>query len=36
MASIFQRHGPMLRIAIPYGLLSTKQLAQAGDIERTL
>jgi sulfite reductase (NADPH) hemoprotein beta-component len=27
-----QRHAPMLRIAIPYGLLSTNQLRKLGDI----
>ena len=27
-----QRHAPMLRIAIPYGLLSTRQLRMLGDI----
>src|ERR1700743_686357 len=27
-----QRHAPMLRIAIPYGLLSTDQLRKLGDI----
>jgi sulfite reductase (NADPH) hemoprotein beta-component len=27
-----QRHAPMLRIAIPYGLLSTRQLRKLGDI----
>jgi sulfite reductase (NADPH) hemoprotein beta-component len=27
-----QRHAPMLRIAIPYGLLSTQQLRKLGDI----
>jgi sulfite reductase (NADPH) hemoprotein beta-component len=27
-----QRHAPMLRIAIPYGLLSSKQLRKLGDI----
>src|SRR5262245_32236328 len=29
-----QRHAPMLRIAIPYGLLSTKQLRKLADIAR--
>jgi len=29
-----QRHAPMLRIAIPYGLLSTDQLRKLGDIAR--
>ncbi|HEY4211714.1 MAG TPA: nitrite/sulfite reductase [Steroidobacteraceae bacterium] len=29
-----QRHAPMLRIAIPYGLLSTRQLRKLGDIAR--
>jgi sulfite reductase (NADPH) hemoprotein beta-component len=29
-----QRHAPMLRIAIPYGLLSTRQLRKLGDITR--
>lgn len=27
-----QRHAPMLRIAVPYGLLSSKQLRKLGDI----
>src|SRR5581483_11461776 len=27
-----QRHAPMLRIAIPYGLLATRQLRKLGDI----
>ena len=27
-----QRHAPMLRIAIPYGLLSSKQLRKLADI----
>ena len=27
-----QRHAPMLRIAIPYGLLSTRQLRKLGEI----
>ncbi len=27
-----QRHAPMLRIAIPYGMLSSKQLSKLGDI----
>src|SRR5690349_18687067 len=29
-----QRHAPMLRIAIPYGLLSTRQLRKLGDIAK--
>src|SRR6187431_3822888 len=29
-----QRYAPMLRIAIPYGLLSTKQLRKLADIAR--
>ncbi|HXY76370.1 MAG TPA: nitrite/sulfite reductase [Steroidobacteraceae bacterium] len=29
-----QRHAPMLRIAIPYGLLSSRQLRKLGDIAR--
>ena len=29
-----QRHAPMLRIAVPYGLLSTKQLRKLADITR--
>jgi sulfite reductase (NADPH) hemoprotein beta-component len=29
-----QRHAPMLRIAVPYGLLSTRQLRKLGDITR--
>lgn len=29
-----QRHAPMLRIAIPYGLLSSKQLRRLGEITR--
>src|SRR4026208_1260919 len=29
-----QRYAPMLRIAIPYGLLSTKQLRKLADISR--
>ncbi len=29
-----QRHAPMLRIAIPYGLLSTRQLRMIADISR--
>ena len=29
-----QRHAPMLRIAIPYGLLSTRQLRKLGEIGR--
>ncbi len=29
-----QRHGPMLRIAVPYGLLSAKQLRTLADITR--
>ena len=29
-----QRHAPMLRIAIPYGLLSTRQLRMLGDISQ--
>ena len=31
-----QRHAPMLRIAIPYGLLSTRQLRKLAFIARTL
>ena len=27
-----QRHAPMLRIAVPYGMLSSKQLHKLGDI----
>ena len=27
-----QRHAPMLRVAIPYGLLSSKQLRKLADI----
>src|SRR3982750_2701768 len=30
-----QRYAPMLRIAIPYGLLSTRQLRKLADIART-
>lgn len=30
-----QRHAPMLRIAIPYGLLSSKQLRKLADITKT-
>ncbi|MEO7402200.1 MAG: nitrite/sulfite reductase, partial [Burkholderiales bacterium] len=30
-----QRHAPMLRVAIPYGLLSTKQLRKLAHIART-
>src|SRR6476660_3211766 len=30
-----QRHAPMLRIAIPYGLLSTRQLRKLAFIART-
>src|ERR1700694_1221751 len=30
-----QRHAPMLRVAIPYGLLSSKQLRKLGHIART-
>src|SRR5262245_54727519 len=30
-----QRHAPMLRIAIPYGLLATRQLRKLGEIART-
>src|SRR5438045_5989816 len=30
-----QRYAPMLRIAIPYGLLSTKQLRKLAEITRT-
>src|SRR5947207_14551365 len=30
----FQRHAPMLRIAIPYGLLAARQLAKLADIAR--
>jgi len=29
-----QRHAPMLRIAVPYGMLSSKQLRKLGDIAR--
>ena len=29
-----QKHAPMLRISIPYGLLSTRQLRKLGDIAR--
>ena len=29
-----QRHGPMLRIAVPYGLLSAKQLRALADVTR--
>src|SRR6202000_195523 len=29
-----QRHAPMLRIAIPYGLLSSDQLRKLGDVAR--
>src|SRR5271156_6061735 len=29
-----QRHAPMLRVAIPYGLLSSRQLRTLGDIAR--
>jgi sulfite reductase (NADPH) hemoprotein beta-component len=29
-----QRHAPMLRIAIPYGLLSTRQLRKLGEVAR--
>src|SRR5688572_11840403 len=29
-----QRHAPMLRIAVPYGLLSARQLRRLGDIVR--
>ena len=29
-----QRHGPMLRLAVPYGLLSAKQLRRFADIAR--
>ncbi len=29
-----QRHAPMLRIAVPYGLLSSKQLRKLGDIAK--
>src|SRR3979490_2085821 len=29
-----QRHAPMLRIAIPYGLLGSRQLAKLADIAR--
>src|ERR1700741_2850886 len=29
-----QRHAPMLRIAIPYGLLSSRQLRKLADIAR--
>src|SRR5665811_116546 len=30
-----QRHAPMLRVAIPYGLLSSRQLRALADIART-
>src|SRR5215217_5608083 len=30
-----QRHAPMLRIAIPYGLLSTRQLRMLGEVDRS-
>jgi sulfite reductase (NADPH) hemoprotein beta-component len=30
-----QRHAPMLRIAVPYGMLSSKQLRKLGDIANT-
>ena len=30
-----QRHAPMLRVAIPYGLLSSKQLRRLAHIART-
>lgn len=29
-----QRHAPMLRIAVPYGMLSTKQLRKLGDLAK--
>src|ERR1700747_1171034 len=29
-----QRHAPMLRIAIPYGLLSSRQLRKLGEVAR--
>jgi sulfite reductase (NADPH) hemoprotein beta-component len=29
-----QRHAPMLRIAVPYGLLSTRQLRKLGEVAR--
>ena len=29
-----QRHAPMLRIAVPYGMLSSKQLRKLGDISK--
>ena len=29
-----QRHGPMLRIAIPYGMLSSRQLRKLAEISR--
>lgn len=29
-----QRHGPMLRIAIPYGMLAAKQLRKLAEISR--
>jgi len=29
-----QRHAPMLRIAVPYGMLSSKQLRKLGDIAK--
>ena len=31
-----QRHAPMLRIAIPYGLLSSKQLKNSKNLNRTI
>ena len=31
-----QRHAPMLRIAIPYGLLASRQLRKLGEIARRL
>jgi sulfite reductase (NADPH) hemoprotein beta-component len=29
-----QRHAPMLRIAVPYGLISSKQMRKLGDIAK--
>ncbi|HAJ71254.1 MAG TPA: sulfite reductase, partial [Methylophilaceae bacterium] len=29
-----QRHAPMLRIAVPYGMLSSRQLRKLGDIAK--
>lgn len=31
-----QRHAPMLRIAVPYGLLSSKQLRKLADITKKI